>query len=190
VNAVRRVNAVRWLSAGARAPAVAAIVGTLAVAGAGCGADPDRADPRPSAPQPPPAGVPAIACDRSIEAVAAPPDGYEPVLDAVALPLGGVLQPAEPRPDGWLFAKQGLLVRAGVAVQLTVDGAAAPHARIGWAQVEPPVSTLAVPACPGTGWLVWAGGYTVDAPRCVPVVVRSGGREARVAVAIGVACPG
>jgi hypothetical protein len=38
------------------------------------------------------------------------------------------------------------------------------------------------------GWLAFAGGYWVDAPACVPIVVRSQGREARARVAVGVAC--
>ena len=112
------------------------------------------------------------------------------MLGAVALPTGK-LEPNESGEPGRLFAKTGLLVKAGTAVELTV--ARAPGSKeaaevtagvtIGWGSPGPEGTTIRVPACPSAnGWLAFAGGYTVTEPTCVPLIVRSGGREARAEV--------
>ena len=46
--------------------------------------------------------------------------------------------------------------------------------------------------CAGTGggWAAFAGGYRVDHPACVPVIVRAGGKEQQVHIGVGTACPG
>jgi hypothetical protein len=119
-----------------------------------------------------------------------PRRGLEVVLDAVALPTGLVLQANETNERGWLFAKQGLVVRAGTVVDLEVPAAAAAHLRIGWGSPGPQGHRLRVPGCRSeSGWLAFAGGYTVDTPRCVPLMVRSGGREVLVRIGVGVPCP-
>ncbi|GID29576.1 hypothetical protein [Paractinoplanes brasiliensis] len=98
------------------------------------------------------------------------------------------LQVAESGEPGRLFAKAGLLVRAGTPVELTVD----PSARgvtIGWGSPGPEVTTISVPACPDAkGWLAFAGGYHVPEPMCVPLIVRANGREARARVRVGADC--
>jgi hypothetical protein len=140
-------------------------------------------------------GPPAIPCQDSIDHVDVPPDDLEVVLDAVALPTRHPLQANETNdPPGWLFAKYGLVVRWDATVQLLVDDPARGHARIGWGSPGRTGQALRYGGCgfPGCdrdcGWLVYAGGYTVDAPACVPVLVRSGGREARVRVGVGTRC--
>lgn len=43
--------------------------------------------------------------------------------------------------------------------------------------------------CPsGSGWLAFAGGYTVRAPACVPLLVEAHGRRERVEVSVGATC--
>jgi hypothetical protein len=119
-----------------------------------------------------------------------PRRGLEVVLDAVALPTGLVLQANESSERGWLFAKQGLVVRADTVVDLEVPAAAAAHVRIGWGSPGPQGHRLRVPGCPSeSGWLAFAGGYTVNTPRCVPLMVRSGEREVQVRIGVGVPCP-
>jgi hypothetical protein len=115
-----------------------------------------------------------------------PPDsGFRLVLDAVALPTG-VLQANDSGEPGRLFAKTGLLVRAGRAVELTVT---TPGVTIGWGSPGPEGTTIRIPACPNAnGWLAFAGGYTVTEPTCVDLTVRSGNREEQAQVSVGRRC--
>ena len=114
-----------------------------------------------------------------------PDDNFRLVLDAVALPTG-VLESHDSGEPGRLFAKTGLLVRAGTAVELTVT---TPGVTIGWGSPGPEGTTIRVPACPSTnGWLAFAGGYTVTEPACVALTVRAGGREQRAEVSVGARC--
>ena len=123
--------------------------------------------------------------DQAIDAPLEVPPDYVVVLDNVALPVGRTLQvnPAGSESELPLFAKHGLVVRAGAAVELQVPP--------GWetrvqAWLGKPGGTRTggnVPACPARGqapWLVFAGGYWVDAPVCVPLIVRTQGRETQV----------
>ncbi|WP_250002765.1 hypothetical protein [Actinoplanes sp. M2I2] len=144
--------------------------------------------PVPSAP-PPPFSAAAGAIDCAHDLGARPPsEGYPLVLDAVALPTA-VLQANESGEPGRLFAKTGLLVRAGTAVELSVAPEAAGDVIIGWGSPGPKGTTVRVPACPDAkGWVVFAGGYTVSEPVCVPLIVRVGDREQRAEVSVGVSC--
>ncbi|MBL7258294.1 hypothetical protein [Paractinoplanes lichenicola] len=116
-----------------------------------------------------------------------PDDDFRLILDAVALPTAQ-LQASDSGEPGRLFAKTGLLVRAGTAVELTVD----PSARgvtIGWGSPGPEGTTIRVPACPNVnGWLAFAGGYHVPQPMCVPLIVRANGSEQRAEVRVGADC--
>ena len=93
-----------------------------------------------------------------------------------------------------LFAKTGLLIRAGHAFDMDVPTHPGDRLAIGWGNVAfRPSARFAVPACPdryGTGWLAYPGGYWVDRPVCLPVTVRAGGREQVVHIGVGTACPG
>lgn len=111
------------------------------------------------------------------------------MLDAVALPTTTVLQANPTAESGWLFAKQGLLVRSDRAVTITVDPAAAGWARIGWSSAES-ASEFSLPACSSDGrWQVYAGGYSVRSePRCLPLTVHVGERSAQVKIGVGVSC--
>lgn len=115
-------------------------------------------------------------------------DQYRLVLDAVALPARTLVPQGSGEP-GWLFAKQGLVVRAGTAVDIMVAPGAVGHVRIGWGSPGPEATAIHVPACPsGSGWLAFAGGYTVRTPTCVPLLVRTHGQQERVEVGVGAHC--
>lgn len=125
------------------------------------------------------------------------PHSLHVVLGAVALgvwPGTGVLQttsdhtPGAPR----LFAKTGLSVRVGVPSTLTVQAPRPRVARIGWRNGSvTPTRRVEVPACPADGrarWIAFPGGYWVDRPTCVTVIVHSHGRARSVRVAVGAPC--
>jgi hypothetical protein len=91
-----------------------------------------------------------------------------------------------------LFAKTGLLVRPGTTFELIVPGQFASRLSIGWGAPGTPSHRVLVGNCAGTGggWLAYAGGYWVDHPACVPIIVRAGGKQQQVHIGIGTACPG
>ena len=139
-------------------------------------------------------GSGSIPC-RTIDALASAPTNLVVVLDNVALPLRRAIgaNPATTLgPGAGLFSKQGLVVRAGVSVELLVPPEWQTRARIGWGNAASPGSVVAVPACPAQGtasWLVFAGGYWVDSPVCFPLLVRTAGREHLVRIGIAIECP-
>jgi hypothetical protein len=116
-----------------------------------------------------------------------PTPGTRVVLGVVALPTE-VLTPVPV--DGRFWSKRGLEVLAGAVVEISVAREAAGLAEIVWGNAREPGPRQRVNGCPGpgAGWLAFPGGYWVDAPACVPMVVRSNGREARVGVAVGAPC--
>ncbi|MBU2668434.1 hypothetical protein KOI35_33470 [Actinoplanes bogorensis] len=130
-----------------------------------------------------PGSVGVVDCGDDIGGVA-PDRTYGKSLDAVALPVIML----EPQDDGAgrLFAKTGLLVRAGTAVELTTT---TPGVTIGWGSPGPEGTTIRVPACPSAHeWLAFAGGFHVTTPTCVPLTIRANGREARATVRVGAPC--
>jgi hypothetical protein len=137
-----------------------------------------------------------LICANSIDG-SAPPDDYTVVHDAVALPGSpryAALQAAPTQGLPELFAKTGLVVRAGVAAEIDVLDSMGPRVGIGWGNGPAvPSRHFVVPACPdleGTGWLAYPGGYWADAPLCLPLDVRVGDAVQRVEIGIGTACPG
>jgi hypothetical protein len=141
-------------------------------------------------------GEETLACEESIGTPASPEANLRVSLDAVALPVGIVLQTSasgETDPAARLFAKWGLLVRAGVVVDLVVPAGWTDRARVGWGSPGVPTTHLHVPGCAGRvmpgAWLAFAGGYWVDKPACLPLIVSSGGRQTTVHISVGVACP-
>jgi hypothetical protein len=137
---------------------------------------------------------------------AAPPD-REVLLGDIALPTGMRLETSpsgEVDPAARLFAKAGLVVRAGAVADVRVAPGWEDRARIAWGQ-QPltPGLSVHVPACPvpcqyssctssgrAAQWLTFAGGYFVDQPTCLPLIVDAGGRQTRVFISVGVACAG
>jgi hypothetical protein len=143
------------------------------------------------------AGASALACGDYIanNASAAP---LPVVLGVVGLPasprypaLGTSLSgdgSGAPR----LFAKTGLVIRPGTTFELIVPAAFARRLSIGWGLPGTRSHRVMVSDCPdpGRGWLAYAGGYWIDHPACVPIIVRSGGRQQTVHIGLGTPCPG
>ena len=119
--------------------------------------------------------------------------------------LGVVALPASPRypalatslsGDGTgplrLFAKTGLLIRPGTTFELIVPARFTSRLSIGWGAPGTPSHRVLAGNCAGAGggWLAYAGGYWIDRPACVPVIVRAAGRQQRVHIGVGTACRG
>lgn len=156
---------------------------------------PSPTPPASSAPAPtvspgPADGVAEVDCDHVIGVEEPTPDhGLEILLDAVALPTRRQLQVTES--DGRWWAKQGLLVRPGVPVDIEIVGDDATQATIGWGNPGPESFHVRVD-CPDPhdvpGWLAFAGGYTVDTPRCLPLRIRTATRETLAHIPVGAPC--
>lgn len=147
------------------------------------------------------AAVRPLPCRESI--------GSDPAGRDMTVVLGVVGLPASPRlrlalqtartgsrdPATRLFAKWGLVVRAGARFVLIVPARLRGRLSIGWGNArEGHVGqTIRVPGClggRGQRWLDFAGGYWVRSPICAPLIVEARGLRRRVWVGIGTACPG
>lgn len=62
--------------------------------------------------------------------------------------------------------------------------------QLGWGSPADFGSAIATPGCPGDGWLVFAGGFLVDEPRCVEIAVSTDGAEETAQIGVGAACEG
>jgi hypothetical protein len=87
-----------------------------------------------------------------------------------------------------LFAKTGLVIRAGTTFELIVPS----RFSIAWGAPGTPSHRVLVRKCgrASDGWLHYAGGYWIDHPACVPVIVRAGGKQQLVRIGVGTSCPG
>ncbi len=128
---------------------------------------------------------------------AEPPDDFEQVLGAVALPTSrtypNALQTAERvAEDGsiYYFAKTGLVWRGDEAIELRVPMELRPVLAIGWGGPAQPASAVTVDCTVSEDWQVLPGGYWVTEPMCAEVVVRVGGNEQLVEIGLGKACSG
>lgn len=128
-----------------------------------------------------------------------PVAGLKVVLGVVALPTsaaGPALQTAlvgessMPR----LFAKTGLLIKAGTDFQIIVPARAGDRLGIGWGSAATPSKAVVVRHCPDEGlpvrWLAYAGGYWLDHPACVTLQVRTATKQESVHIGLGTPCPG
>jgi hypothetical protein len=140
---------------------------------------------------PAPGGA-GFTCQEGYQAGPSDLTGLTVALGAVALPNGMVLgasAAAAGAPEA-LFAKAVLVLRADAEFDLEVPPALAPHVRIGWGNPGTPGTKLHVNACASrNGWMWYPGGYWVDKPVCLPLIVRAGGQEETVNIPIGVGCP-
>jgi hypothetical protein len=166
-----------------------ACTGTSSPSDAGVSVRPPNTDQAPSAP----AASGSVPCGQAIDAPADVSPDDVVVLDNVALPVGRTLQvnPAGSDSELPLFAKHGLVVRAGTMVELRVPPEWEPRVRVGWGSPAAPAPEATVSACPARGhapWLAFAGGYWVDAPVCFPLIVRTQGRETLVRIGAGAQC--
>jgi hypothetical protein len=91
-----------------------------------------------------------------------------------------------------LFAKTGLVIRPGTEFELIVPARFTSRLSIGWGNPGTPSHRVVVDNClnPGGGWLAYAGGYWIDHPACVPIIVRAGSEQQLVHIGVGRACPG
>ncbi|HEY0938077.1 MAG TPA: hypothetical protein VGD91_30580 [Trebonia sp.] len=134
----------------------------------------------------------------SVIGTSARPAPLQAELGVVALPAspGYPALPTSLTGDGRgplrLFAKTGLLIRPGTTFELIVPARFTSRLRIGWGSPGTPASRILVGNCAGAGggWLAYAGGYWIDHPACVPIIVRAGGRQQQVRIGVGTACPG
>ena len=143
-------------------------------------------------------GESALACGDYIDnnAQAAP---LQVVLGVVALPVSpgytalGTSLSGDGNGPLRLFAKTGLVIRPGTRFELIVPARFTRRLRIGWGNPGTPSRRVAVDGCAGTGgrgWLAYAGGYWIDHPACVSIIVSVGGKQQQVHIGIGTACPG
>ena len=121
------------------------------------------------------------------------------VLGVVALPISprypalGTALSGDGNGPLRLFAKTGLFFRPGTKFELIVPARFASRLRIGWGNPGTPSQIVEVSNCAnpgGGGWLAIAGGYWIDHPACVPIIVRAGGKQQQVHIGVGKACPG
>ena len=129
-----------------------------------------------------------------------PPADWERVLGVVALPTSskaaalGTSRSPSADPAVALFAKTGLVIKAGTTFELVVPDEAKDMVSIGWGNGPIKPSRRITVSCPAgassSGWLAYPGGYWVPRPACVPLIVRADGREKRVHIGLGTPCPG
>jgi len=114
-----------------------------------------------------------------------------------------VSRSGETDPSAALFAKDGLLVKENLPVQLIVPRAWRNRLSIEWGN-SGLTDHLRVERCPGSEgrgafnseepgphlpWNAWAGGYFVPKASCVPLIVKAGGVTRRVRIGVGTRCP-
>jgi len=111
-----------------------------------------------------------------------------------------VLRPARPRtPKGNLFYKQGISVRAGSIITITVPGSFSHRYALDYASV-PVKSTSAlgegersiqIQPCPRDAqgpWTAFSGGFLAPQAACVTVGVRADARSERLPLGLGTRC--
>ncbi|MEV5209534.1 hypothetical protein AB0K35_18855 [Micromonospora sp. NPDC053740] len=134
-------------------------------------------------------------CTPSVDTLAAPPAGYRLVGEDVAVPDAPVMSAedsGETEPAARLFAKWGLIVRAGTVVDLRVAAGWQDRARLGWGGTGTRAAAVTVHACTPEGgqaqWMAFVGGTWVAQAACVPLIVTSNGQNDSVDLGIGVPC--
>ncbi|MEU6412709.1 hypothetical protein [Microbispora sp. NPDC046933] len=140
-----------------------------------------------------------MRCDDAIGGQRSPSGDLQVVGDAVALPTSKsraqALQASDAKSPGGgagFFAKQGLLVRRGRHVELTVPEGLTGRFWLVWGNPGSPGARVVVDRCEARDeWIAFAGGYIVRATGCLPVQVRvDGGVAHEVLIGVGAPCPG
>jgi hypothetical protein len=143
-----------------------------------------------------PRGQVNLDCSDPIDIVRSPTGPLRRILDVVGVDITSTLQVSRTDGPHRLFAKTGLLVRAGREGSLTVPASWATRLSIAWGNNAPDWTTgLRIPACPAPPaasgrWLVFPGGFSVDKAACVPLQVRAGKETITVHVSVGAHCRG
>jgi hypothetical protein len=139
------------------------------------------------------AATTALPCAQVIDTGGPPYRGWTKVFDKVWLPRHTLGSGAtDDFTDGtfhWL--KQGLAIRAGSTLTLTVPDAWRGHLAIGWGNPAHPSERITIDRCTygPAKWLAYAGGYWVDKFACVPLIVESAGHRKTVRIPLGETCP-
>lgn len=155
---------------------------------------------------PPPAATNAdradtLVCAQDVGTSRRPDPSLQVVLGVAGLPTAARAAALQTARTGErdrrirLFAKTGLLVRAGAAFQLVVPPELTNRLSIAWGNAHPPHGRLVVSGCgrhgrAGARWLAYAGGYFVPRPECVSLLVVTAHRRQRVRIGLGTPCPG
>lgn len=119
-----------------------------------------------------------LRCDEGV--VSEPSEGQK-VGDGVTLASSFTAEEAG-RADGLLFAKGGLWVRSGSSARLTLTLPSS--ALASWGKPGRPSRQVVVPPCSGPGWHVWPGGFYVDGPSTVHLLVETAHAKATGMVAV------
>jgi hypothetical protein len=146
-------------------------------------------------------GVRDLPCSEFI-GTQAPERDMRVILGVVALPTSRPLRRALQTtrsglhaPVARLFAKWGLVIRAGARLRLIVPDRLRNRFSIGWGNAGEGHrgTTIVVDNCtgpPGARWLAYAGGYYVSDPFCAALIVAAHRQRRRVRIGVGKACPG
>jgi hypothetical protein len=146
-----------------------------------------------------PAAAATLPCRNYID-THPPPAGFQIVLGVVALPTSPSYSALQTSLTGAgngplrLFAKTGLVIKNRESFELIVPTEVADHLSIGWGGgPSTPSHRVVVSNCAsagGSGWLAYPGGYWIDHPACVPLIVKAGTRQQEVHIGLGTPCPG
>lgn len=120
--------------------------------------------------------------------------GMPDVMAINATAGGNAIQWGGANYKGLKFAKVGLILKIGQTFTLEIPANMRGHVKIGWSNSGYTVAdSLAVPGCttnlPDTKWLVYPGGFWLDAPACVPLTVTHGGDTETLHIPVGASCP-
>jgi hypothetical protein len=144
----------------------------------------------------------SLVCNQDIDHRHPASTGLHVVLGVVALPTAPAYEALQTSRTGMrgrlrLFAKTGLAIRPHTRFELVVPPELRQRMAISWGNAgdPPPRGRFVVNDCgrgktTGSKWLVYAGGYYVSHPACLPLVVVAGGRRRRVRTGVGAPCPG
>jgi hypothetical protein len=111
-----------------------------------------------------------------------------------------VLRPARPRTsEGNLFYKEGISVRAGTLITMTVPDAFSRLYALDFASIpidstsslDEGERTIQIQPCPRDSqgpWTAFSGGFLAPQPACVTVVVRADARSERLPIGLGTRC--
>ena len=137
-----------------------------------------------------------LRCQDAIHSQPSPDEDQITLFNEVALPKNALQanRSGEPDPSARLLAKNGLEIVSESSFMLSVPDDWIGRVSIGWG--SPPIRTmhLYVPVCheviSGNRWLVFAGGFWVAEPSCLPLSVNSESQQETVQIGVGTACPG